>query len=105
VWEAPSQTVRNRWVKLLVHVRWSTGGDGFYELWGDLADGHGFRELKALTSGWTLKNGSSGGPVDVGARIGIYRSSLAQDGTVYFDGFNVATTRAAATTRAFGEPL
>ena len=69
---------------------------------GDLADGQGFRQLKGLTPGWTLKYGATGAPVNVGARFGIYRLALAQDSTLYFDGFNVATTRAGATQQAFG---
>ena len=40
--------------------------------------------------------------MNVGARFGIYRLALAQDSTLYFDGFNVATTRAGATQQAFG---
>ena len=105
MWESPTTTVRDRWIKLLVHVKWSTGSDGFYEVFGDLADGQGFRQLKALTPGWTLKLGSTGAPVRVGARFGIYRYAVAQDSTLYYDGFNVATTRADATLRAFGESL
>jgi hypothetical protein len=35
VWTSPSTTVRDEWIKLLVHVRWSADGDGFYELFGD----------------------------------------------------------------------
>ena len=105
VWESPTATARDVGVKLLVHVKWSTGGDGAYELLGDLADGQGFRQLKALTTGWTLKYGSSGAPVNVGARFGIYRSALAQDTTAYFDGFNVSSTRTDATLRAFGNAL
>ena len=105
VWVAASPTPRDRWIKLLVHVKWSTASDGAYELLGDLADGQGFRQLKRLTTGWTLKYDSSGAPVNVGARIGIYRLAGPRDSAVYFDGFTVAGTRAAATNRAFGESL
>jgi Polysaccharide lyase/Ca-dependent carbohydrate-binding module xylan-binding len=105
VWAAPAATLRERWVKLMVHVNWSTGGDGGYELLGDLADGLGFRRLKAFTPGWTLKYGSDGGAASVGARIGIYREAVGQDTTAYFDGFNVAATRVDASLRAFGEAL
>ena len=105
VWESPTTTVRDRWIKLLLHVKWSVNSDGFYEAFGDLADGQGFRQLKPPTSGWTLKYSSTGQPVRVGARFGIYRSAMAQDSTLYFDGFNVATTRADATQRAFGKAL
>jgi hypothetical protein len=105
VWTSPTPTARDKWIKILLHVKWSTGSDGFYEAFGDLADGNGFRQLKARTSGWTLKYGADGGPVNVGSRIGIYRSALSQDATAYFDGFNVAGSRADATARAFGASL
>jgi hypothetical protein len=101
VWVAPAATVRGRWIKLLVHVKWSTGPDGFYELFGDLADGRGFRQLKPLTAGWTLKFAANGGPVAVGARFGVYRSAVAMDSTLYFDGFTVAARRADAKANAF----
>ena len=102
VWSPSVATPRDRWIKLLVHVKWSTGGDGFYELFGDLGDEQGFRQLKPLTSGWTLKHASDGTPVSVGARFGIYRAALAEDTTAYFDGFAVAATSADAILRAFG---
>jgi hypothetical protein len=105
VWSPATATPRDSWIKLLVHVKWSTGGDGFYELLGDLADGQGLRQLKPLTSGWTLKYAADGTPVSVGPRVGIYRSALTQDATAYFDGFAVGATRADATLRAFGAAL
>lgn len=105
VWSPPSATPRDQWLKVLLHVKWSTSGDGFYEFFGDLADGQGFRQLKGRTDGWTLKHSSSGGPVAVGARFGIYRSGLTSTDTAYFDGFNVAATRADATARAFGRSM
>jgi polysaccharide lyase-like protein len=106
VWSSPTTTVRDQWIKLLLHVKWSTGSDGSYELWGDLKDGLGFRRLKALTSGWTLKfDPSNLSPVIVHARIGIYRAAVATTSTVYYDGFNASTTRGDATLTAFGESL
>lgn len=102
VWLSPTATVRDQWLKILVHVKWSTSSDGFYELFGDLADGQGFRQLKARTNGWTLKYAANGGPVAIGARIGIYRQALSTGVTAYYDGFNVAATRADATLRGFG---
>ncbi len=102
VWVSPTATARDQWLKLLVHVKWSTSGDGFYEFFGDLADGQGFRQLKGTTYGWTLKYGSNGGPMSVGARFGIYREAVSTGSTAYFDGFNVAATRADATLRGFG---
>ena len=41
VWIAPTLTARDRWLELLVHVKWSIGSDGFYELFGDLRTGEG----------------------------------------------------------------
>ncbi len=102
VWAPPGPSARDRWLKLAIHVKWSTGPNGFYELLGDLGDGQGFHQLKPRTDGWTLKRDAAGEPVDVGARFGIYRSAIAADATAYFDGFTVARTRADATRRAFG---
>ncbi len=103
VWTPAARSPHDRWLKLLLHVRWSTGPDGYYELFGAVGDGKGFRRLTPRRDGWTLKRDSDGGPVNVGARVGIYRSRIAQDATAYFDGVNVARTRAAATRRAFGK--
>ena len=105
IWNAPADTVRNQWIKIMIHVKWSTGSDGFVELFGDLADGQGFRQLMPRKSGWTLKYGADGGPVTVGSRIGIYRAKTNADTTVHFDGFNVAANRADASLRAFGQSL
>jgi hypothetical protein len=105
VWAQLRHTARDHWIKLLMHVRWSTGADGSYAVFGDLADGRGFRRLRATTRDWTLKYDRDGHPAAVGARFGIYRAAVRRDATVYFDGFNVATTRAGATLRAFGTTL
>jgi len=103
VWTPAARSPHDRWLKLLLHVRWSIGPDGYYELFGAVGDGEGFRRLTPRRDGWTLKRASERGPVNVGARVGIYRSRIAKDATAYFDGFNVARTRAAATRRAFGK--
>ena len=106
VWDSSTATARDVWVKLLVHVKWSTGGDGAYELLGDLADGQGFRQLKALTTGWTLKYGSSGAPVNVwppGSESTAPHSRRTRPRLL--DGFNVSSTRTDATLRAFGNAL
>jgi hypothetical protein len=102
VWVAPTVTARDKWLELLVHVKWSIGSDGFYELFGDLKDGRGFRQLKPLTYGWTLKLGSDGKPVVVGLRAGVYRQAVARDASIFFDSVVVAASRDSATYSAFG---
>ena len=102
VWTSPSLTSRDKWLELLVHVKWSMGSDGFYELFGDLKDGGGFRQLKPLTLGWTLKRGSDGKPVVVGLRAGIYRQTVARDSSILYDSVVVAASRDSATYHAFG---
>jgi hypothetical protein len=105
VWTAPSATIRDTWIKILLHVKWSLGSDGSYALYGDLTNSGTLSTLKSETSGWTLKYGSTGGPVSVGSRVGIYRRAQTSNDTMYFDGFNVAATRADATLHAFGHAL
>jgi hypothetical protein len=102
VWVPPTPTTRDQWLEVLMHVKWSTGSDGFYELFGDLKDGHGFQRLKPLTPGWTLKQGSDGKPVVVGIRSGIYRQAVAKDSSIFFDSVVVAASRDSATYGAFG---
>ena len=102
VWVARNRTRRGRWLEILVHVKWSMGSDGFYELFGDLKDGRGFRQLKPLTLGWTLKRGSDGKPVAVGLRAGIYRQAVARASSIFYDSVVVAASRDSATYRAFG---
>lgn len=100
VWLMPRAAVTDRWIKILIEVKWSTGSDGYYALHGDLADGLGFRTLLSRVDGWTLKNN-----ITVHSRLGIYRSAVRGTHSVYWAGFNVADTRADATTFAFGSSL
>lgn len=98
----PTAVPRDTWIKILIEVKWSTNpANGYYALYANLGDGLGFRTLLAKTTDWTLKNN-----ITVHPRLGIYRSKVtAEDGSdsVYWAGFNVATTRPDATQFAFGE--
>jgi hypothetical protein len=98
-WTGPAQ--RNRWVKFLLHVRFSPDpAVGFIELYGDL-DGGGVRELMPRLSTHTMKQ-SGGTPVDSHARIGMYRDpSIQGTSHAYYDGHAIATDRATAESHAF----
>jgi hypothetical protein len=85
---------RDRWLHVLWHVRWSSSGDGLIDAFADI-DGKGWRRI-AHYRGWTLKESSTGRSALVHPRIGIYRRTIRHDTTVYFSGFDVATTRDAA---------
>lgn len=100
VYLTPSEVPRDRWIRILIEVKWSTGSDGYYALHGDIGDGRGFQTLVPQTPGWTLKNG-----ISVHSRLGIYRSAIGGTHSVYWAGFNVAATRADATSFAFGASL
>jgi hypothetical protein len=101
MWRAPAH--RGRWVRFTLHVRFSADPRaGFVELWGNPAGGAD-EPLLARTSTYTMKKDAGGTAAPLHARIGIYRNP---DGgfateTAYFDGFTVATSRAAAEANAF----
>jgi len=95
LWSSPV-VPRDRWLKLLWHIRWSTGSDGLIELFGDLADGRGYRQLMPRHSGWTLKYDASGNPGAVHPRIGIYRRAIDVDTTIFFADYSVGPSRTAA---------
>lgn len=99
VYQSPV-VARDRWIKILIEVKWSTGSDGYYALHGDLADGLGFRTLLPRVDGWTLKTG-----ITVHSRLGIYRGAVRGTHSVHWAGFNVSDTRADATRFAFGSSL
>jgi hypothetical protein len=101
LWSAPA--VNRRWVKFTLHVKFSPDPkSGFVELWGNPAGG-AVRRLLSRTATYTMKRDPSGATPPVHARIGIYRNPRGPFGTetVYYDGFTVATTRAAAEANAF----
>jgi polysaccharide lyase-like protein len=100
VYLTPRAVPRDTWLRFLIEVKWSTGSDGYYAFYGDIGDGRGFQTLLSRTSGWTLKNS-----ITVHSRLGIYRQAIRGTHSVYWAGFNVADTRADATTFAFGRSL
>ena len=102
MWHAPARA--GRWVRFTLHVRFSADPRaGFVELWGNPAGG-AVRALLPRTPTYTMKRDARGVAVPLHARIGIYRNPDGGFGTetAYFDGFTVATSRAAAEANAFG---
>ncbi len=95
LWSSPVVR-RGSWLKLIWHVRWSLEADGFIELFGDLGEGLGRRQLMPRHRGWTLKYGADGGPGVVHSRIGIYRRAIDMDTTIYFADYSVFASRVAA---------
>jgi hypothetical protein len=101
MWEAPART--GRWVRFSLHVKFSADPRvGFVELWGNPGGGS-VVPLLARTPTYTMKKDAGGVAVPLHARIGIYRNPGGGFGTetAYFDGFTVATSRAAAEANAF----
>jgi hypothetical protein len=102
MWSAPAR--RNRWARFTLHIKNSPDPRvGFVELLGDL-DGQGQKVLLERTYTHTMTKGpSSGAPMVNHARVGIYRNPRIQGTThILFDGFTIATDRAAGERRAFG---
>jgi hypothetical protein len=71
---------------------------GFLEIYGNLGDGRGMRQLMPLTVMSTMKiDPNTGQTINSHPRWGVYRNStIAGTATAYYDGYTVATTRAAA---------
>jgi hypothetical protein len=94
-----------RWTRFTMHVRFSPDPSvGFIELYGDLADGKGMRQLIARTQTSTMKfdPAKNNQTVDSHARLGIYRDkAISGPADVFYDGYTVATSRAAAEANAF----
>ncbi len=86
---------RDRWVSIVWHVKWSSTPDGLIEVFAELGDGTGLRRIAGYR-GWTLKRAAPGQQPVVHSRIGIYRRAIPGSTTVYFSGYAVATSRAAA---------
>ena len=91
-----------RWVQMTMHIMFSNlPSVGFVAVYGD-PDGTGMRRLMPLAHFSTLATNAAGDAVPSAARIGIYRNPLiAGTATLYYDGYTVATTRAAAESVAF----
>jgi hypothetical protein len=67
---------RGAWIDLVLHIRWSTGGDGFVEAW---LDGRPF--TAGRVSGPTLYS-----PISNYLRLGFYRAKgVPTASQVYFD--------------------
>ena len=98
IWEQSDTVPKNRWLKILAHVKLSSSTSvGFVELYGDL-DGQALSPPLPRIMRHTLKTGTTGSHM----RIGIYRSvSISGNTFVYFDGLTVARTRAEAEANAF----
>jgi Polysaccharide lyase len=92
------------WTKMTWHVKFSLDSNvGFLEIYGDLGDGQGMRQLLPRQEMSTMKiDETTHQTIPSHARIGIYRdTSIAGNVSVYFDGYTVATTREAAEANAF----
>jgi hypothetical protein len=91
-----------RWARMSVHIKFSTDPRvGLVEVFGDVSS-RGMRRLMRLEHFSTLATDTQGHPVPSHARIGIYRSpAITGKARLYFDGYTVATTRAAAEANAF----
>jgi hypothetical protein len=100
-WAGPA--LKEKWVKFSLRIKFSPNpAVGFIELYGDTADGKGMRQLLGKTMTWTMKKDEAGRAIQSHVRLGSYRNPIIQ-GTadIYYDGFTVATTRAAAEASAF----
>jgi Polysaccharide lyase len=89
----------NVWASFTYHVKFSPDPNvGFLEIYGDLGDGRGMRLLFPMRAMSTMKiNPSTGQTIDSQARFGLYRDPrISGTATAYYDGYTVATTRAAA---------
>lgn len=104
LWQAPRPVVRGRWIRYVFHVDFDPDPQrGSLEFWADLADGGGMQRRVARRSLSTMKVGADGRPLPVHARIGVYRDPATRgDARIFYAGYTVATTRAAAEHAAFG---
>jgi hypothetical protein len=94
---------RGHWIKLTFHVVFSADpAVGSLEVFGDLADGNGMRQLASLHSRATMKY-LDGAMDPAQLRVGIYRDpAITATANLFVDGITVATTRAGAEASAFG---
>jgi hypothetical protein len=90
------------WVKFTAHIKFSPDASvGYIHYFGDLADGRGMRELLPLKKIATMKV-ENGRTVNSHLRIGLYRDKAVSGTNVaHYDGWTVASTRAAAEAGAF----
>lgn len=79
---------RDRWIRMLVHAKWSRGSDGLFEVW---QDGRQVATHRGATT-----NGYRQGPF---LSLGIYMGPgnfLDADASIYFDNVSVTRQRPAA---------
>jgi hypothetical protein len=102
MWAAP--VVRNRWMKLTLHIKNSADPSvGFVELLGDL-DGQGMTTLLPRTATHTMTKTAAGDSMINHARVGIYRNPrITGTAHVLFDGFTISTDRESAEANAYGD--
>lgn len=111
LYQTPSNTVRDIWLKILMFLKvsiYNTGTNaGQYGIWGDMTGAGGtLPELYPLTTGWTsCYDTNGGGRCTISPRIGIYRSAIDAHAHIDYTGFNIAATRADATLHAFGASI
>lgn len=100
-WSGPA-ALTGRWARFTFHIKFSTSASaGFVEIWGD-PDGAGFRQLMTRRYLQTLNRTTSGTAIPSHSRIGIYRNAVISGAAhLAYDGYTVATTRAAAEASAF----
>jgi hypothetical protein len=104
LWSTPfTPALRNRWLRFLLHVRFSPDADeGFVALYGDLDGGGGTVVLMPRAHVPTMKVDDDGEVIGSHPRIGVYRDSrVSGTARIWFDGFTVARTREAAEAVAF----
>ena len=97
---APALT--GRWVRISMHIVFSTAPEvGLVAIYGD-PDGNGMRQLMAPHHFSTLATDAAGRAVPSHSRIGIYRSpAIRGTAHLYYDGYVVATARSASEAAAF----
>jgi hypothetical protein len=99
-WTGPAS--HNRWVKFMLHVKFSPNKSvGWIELYGDL-DGQGVKQLMERTHMHTMKV-ENGHTVQSHSRIGLYRDPRVKGTShILFDGYTIGTDRESVETNAFG---
>jgi hypothetical protein len=103
LWSVPfTPELRNRWLRFVLHVRFSPDPEeGFVALYGDL-DGEGTVPLLRRTPAPTMKQDADEA-IASHPRIGIYRDrDVSGPARIWFDGYAVAGGRRAAEAVAFG---
>jgi hypothetical protein len=95
--------VPGRWVKFVVHTKYSATSSGLIELWSDAPGGPGGPLVRVVSRNKPTLFLDGGRPAPIRVNMGLYRESAGTDGTqwVAHDGLTVGTTRAVVEGRAF----